>query len=52
MKKTYRPGEIAQISGQYRLVGTKREATVTRGEPLPPTPKNGQKWLLVDQTRH
>ena len=56
-KKTYRPGEKAQRSGQYeRITGTGRktgtEATVTRGEPLPPTPKSGQKWRLKDPTKH
>lgn len=52
MKRVFRPGETAPRSGQYRRVGTKKEVTVTRGEPLPPTPKPGQKYRLVDPTKH
>lgn len=55
--KTYKPGQIARISGQYGIVGprggrTEKERTVTLGEPLPPTPKPGQKYVLRDKTRH
>lgn len=52
-----RPGEIAQISGQYEITGprggrTGQERTVTKGEPLPPTPEPGQCYKLVDPTNH
>lgn len=52
-----RPGEIAQRSGQYEITGargggTGQERTVTKGEPLPPTPKPGQLYRLVDPTKH
>lgn len=55
--KSYRPGQTAPHSGQYKIVGprggdTGRERTVVRGEPLPPTPKSGQKFVLVDPTKH
>jgi hypothetical protein len=55
--KTYKPGEIAPRSGQYEIVGprgggTGKERTVTKDEPLPPTPEAGQKYKLVDPTRH
>ena len=50
--KKYRPGEIAPISGQYRNISTRREVTVTRKEPLPPTPKPRQFYVLVDKTKH
>lgn len=46
------PGTIADRSGQYQNTTTKREVTVTRGEPLPPTPKRGQDYNLVDPTKH
>lgn len=57
MSKTYKPGETAPRSGQYGIVGprggqTGEERTVTRGEPLPPTPSPGQKFVLTDPTKH
>lgn len=56
-KKRLSPGARAPRSGQYAIVGprggdTGKERTVVRGEPLPPTPKAGQKYVLVDPTRH
>jgi hypothetical protein len=55
--KSYRPGQSAPKSGQYEIVGprgggTGKERTVVRGEPLPPTPKAGQQYVLVDPTKH
>ncbi len=50
-KKTFSPGQKAPASGQYGIVGTKVERTVTRGEPLPPPPKAGQKYTMVDRTK-
>ncbi|WP_454149565.1 YjzC family protein [Microbacterium lacticum] len=57
MSQAYRPGQSAPRSGQYEQVGprggrTGAERTVTRGEPLPPTPKPGMGYLLVDPTKH
>jgi len=56
-KKTYRPGEKAQRSGQYEIIGprggrTGKERTVVKDEPMPPTPKKGQKYEIVDPTKH
>ncbi len=57
-KKTeLRPGERAKTSGQYDLRGPRggsrsREATITRGEPAPPTPDKGMSWKLTDRTKH
>ncbi|HBB35645.1 MAG TPA: hypothetical protein DDZ80_26430 [Cyanobacteria bacterium UBA8803] len=50
-----KPGEIATQSGQYEITGprgggTGQERTVTKGEPLPPTPEPGQRYKLVDPT--
>lgn len=55
--KTLRPGQKASTSGQYEIIGPKggktgQERTVTRGEPLPPTSKSGQRYILVDPTKH
>lgn len=57
MAKTYKPGETAPRSGQYGIIGTRggntgQERTVTRGEPMPPTPKSGQTYKLNDATKN
>lgn len=57
MPKTFRPGQKAEQSGQYEIIGqrggrTGEERTVTKGEPLPPTPEAGQRYILVDKTKH
>ena len=52
IKKTFKPGEKAIKSGQYKNIKTGREVTSTKGEPLPPTPEKGQKYRLVDPTKH
>ena len=56
-KKAYKPGERATISGQYEIIGSRgrktgMERTVTQGEPFPPTRAKGQKYVLVDPTKH
>lgn len=50
-------GNIARRSGQYEIIGprgahTGVERTVVKGEPLPPTPKSGQTYELVDPTKN
>ena len=57
MGKSYKPGQTAPRSGQYGIIGprggeTGKERTVTKGEPLPPTPKRGQGYKLVDPTKN
>lgn len=57
MAKKQKSGQIATISGQYAVVGprggkTGTEVTVVNGKPLPPTPKAGQGFVLVDKTKH
>ena len=51
-KTTLPPGTKALTSGQYLNTAMKTEVTVTKGEPLPPTPKPGQGYKLVDPTKH
>lgn len=57
-KPLLKPGNIAQDSGQYEIVGPnggnagRKERTVVEGEPLPPTPKPGLKYRLADKTKH
>ncbi|QAY60920.1 YjzC family protein [Microbacterium protaetiae] len=57
MKERMSPGDRAPRSGQYEQVGprggrTGHERTVTRGEPLPPTPRSGMGYVLVDPTKN
>ena len=52
---TLRPGNVATRSVQYQHAprgGRGKEVTVTRGEPLPPTPKPGMSYTLVDPTKN
>jgi hypothetical protein len=56
-EKTYKPGEVVPESGQAEITnsrgqGTGEERTVTKGERFPPTPKPGQKYRVVDPTKH
>lgn len=57
MKKTFKPGEITQKSGQYGIIGprggeTGKEVTSVKGKPLPPPEKPGITYKLVDPTKH
>ncbi len=50
-------GMTVNASGQYEIINrvgnrTGVERTVTKGEPLPPTPKSGQSYRLADRTKH
>lgn len=56
-KDLMKPGQKAPRSGQYELTGprgggTGVERTVVRNEPLPPSQAKGQKYRLVDPTKH
>jgi hypothetical protein len=57
MSKTrdLKPGQTAPKSGQYEIEGPRGgkgpERTVVRGEPMPPTPKPGSSYKLVDPTK-
>jgi hypothetical protein len=57
MSKPLKPGTRAPASAQYEIVGprggrTGQERTVTRNEPLPPTPQPGQGYRIADRTRN
>jgi hypothetical protein len=57
MAKKLNPGTPAPKSGQYGVVGPRggnqdREITSTKGNPLPPTQKPGQGYVLNDPTKH
>lgn len=57
-KKPLTPGTPAPKSGQYQQVGPRggniggTECTSVQGKPLPPTSDSGNKWILVDPTKH
>ncbi len=55
-KQPLKPGQPTPKSGQYGLLGprggqTNQEVTSVKGKPLPPTPKPGQSYVLVDPTK-
>ena len=57
--KVLDPGERVAISGQYvqvarnhRVMNDAEEATLTAGEPAPPTDKEDWRWKLADATKH
>ena len=52
-----KPGNKAPASGQYGVIGPRggrinHEVTVVKGEPLPPTKKPGQTYVLNDATNN
>ena len=55
--KNLKSGQNVPISGQYAVIGKRGgqsgdEITGVRGKTLPPTPKPGQTYKLVDKTKH
>lgn len=57
MSRNLKSGNTAPVSAQYEIVGprgghTGQERTVTRGEPLPPTPRAGQGYIIADRTKN
>ena len=57
MSKSLKPGTTIPRSGQYERIGprggkTGEEITGVKGKTLPPTPKPGSSYKLVDPTKH
>jgi len=54
--KNLKPGSRVARSGQYQQVGPRggqgKEVTSVKGERLPPTPKKGMTYRLVDATKN
>lgn len=55
--KSYKPGEKVPVSGQYEVTGPRggsrgREVTSVKGEPFPPTQQAGERYVMVDKTKH
>jgi hypothetical protein len=55
-KEPLKPGQKAPASGQYQQIGPRggkgKEVTVTKGEPLPPTPNAGTTYRIADRTKN
>ena len=51
-KKKYHPGEVVEISGQYKNPSTGTEVTCVKGKRFPPAPEKGQTYILTDKTKH
>lgn len=55
-RKPLKPGQPTPNSGQYQQLGPRggpgKEITAVKGEPLPPTPKPGMSYVLVDPTKN
>lgn len=56
-KNILKPGQSVPRSGQYEVIGprggkTGEEITGVKGKTLPPTPRVGSTYKLVDPTRH
>ena len=58
MASNTKPGIPAPASGQYVQVGPRggnassSEITAVQGKPMPPTSRPGQRWQMVDPTKH
>jgi hypothetical protein len=57
MRRILKPGETAPASGEYEIIGprggeTRKERTVPKGRPLPPTPGPGEGYELVRRARN
>jgi hypothetical protein len=55
--KGQKPGEKADRSGQYEIIGprgghTGTERTIPKGHTIPPTPAPGQTLKIVDPTKN
>ena len=54
--RNLRPGAKVPRSGQYEQTGPRggqgKEVTSVKGERLPPTPKKGMTYKLVDPTKN
>jgi hypothetical protein len=56
MSNNFKSGQKVPRSGQYEIIGirgghTGEEITGVKGKILPPTPKPGQEYKLVDPTK-
>ena len=51
-KTTFKPGQTAPSSGQYKVGTTNREVTMPKGHTFPPSKNLGSGYTLVDRTKN
>ncbi len=51
-KATFKPGQTAPASAQYKVGNTNREITVPKGHTLPPAGKAGTTFTIADRTKN
>lgn len=49
---TVSTGGTAPVSGQYRVLGTQYEITLSKGERVPPYGGRSCVFVLIDRTKH
>jgi hypothetical protein len=57
MKRQFKPGDVAPVSGLYELIGprggdTGKERTAVKGDTLPPTPKPGMTYKISERAHN
>ena len=56
MKKTFKPGQTAEKSGQYDMLGPKggfiKEVTIVKGKHFPPTVKPNAGYKMANATKN
>jgi hypothetical protein len=57
VKRQFKPGDVAPVSGLYELIGprggdTGKERTAVKGDVLPPTPKPGMKYKISERAHN
>lgn len=58
MSNTYKPGQKAPVSGIAERLGPRGgklpggDVTIIKGKPLPPTPKPGEVYKVIEKTPH
>jgi len=45
-------GQIASVSGQYKVNGSANEITLVKGKRVPPAINGTTSFTLVDKTKH
>lgn len=50
--KTFKPGQTAPASAQYKVGSTSKEITVPKGHTFPPSQKAGTTYSIADRTNN
>ena len=52
MSTVVKTGNIAPVSGQYKVKGSNTEITLVKGKLVPPVSSGSAQFTLVDKTKH